>query len=126
VPLPCFRLLFVCAGPPHGLDRHAEAAASSVKLPDRLSARAEAFRSSLARTGGQRLRSLAYRPHGVAEQQRRKIMTEQNKPTQQTRSDFDSIRYCIDFWKDALDAEDEIDRMVREMPRHVRSRDDVA
>ena len=39
----------------------------------------------------------------------------------------DSFDYCIDFWRDALDAEDEIDHFIREAsPRHVRAADDVA
>jgi hypothetical protein len=40
----------------------------------------------------------------------------------------DSFDYCLDFWEGAIDAEDEIDHFIRELPRprHVRAADDVA
>lgn len=34
-----------------------------------------------------------------------------NTPTDKQPDSFD---YCIDFWRDALDAEDEIDHFIRE------------
>jgi hypothetical protein len=40
----------------------------------------------------------------------------------------DSFDYCLDFWEGAIDAEDEIDLLVRELqsPRQVCNRDDAA
>ena len=35
----------------------------------------------------------------------------------------DSLDYCIDFWRDAIDVEDEIDLCIREF-RHIRAADD--
>lgn len=48
------------------------------------------------------------------------------KPTETQPKSKSSFDYCLDFWKDALDTEDEIDHFVREMPRHIRTADDVA
>ncbi len=53
------------------------------------------------------------------------------KPTEkQPAEQFDSITYCIDFWEGAIDAQDAINRCLRELPhyspRHVRAADDVA
>jgi hypothetical protein len=40
----------------------------------------------------------------------------------------DSFDYCLDFWDAAIDAEDEIEFLVRERtsPRQVRASDDAA
>jgi hypothetical protein len=42
------------------------------------------------------------------------------------KESHDPLDYCLDFWEGAIDAEDEIDHIIREMPRHVRAADDVA